>query len=169
MERRVSRNRGLDCSRLTSSPCSGSVLDRQASLIHIDHIQYAEGPDIDLRRKFRIDVLPILHERPIGSIAIDLFGPRVFLQGGGRPRMFLHPGKHLIIGAAGQNHPAKRLSIQPSKGQKPSVQREPGSEDIGDIGLRELLLGKETDFIDQTGSRMYPQSDSRGDRNGTGF
>jgi hypothetical protein len=32
-----------------------------------------------------------------------------------------------------------------------SVQRKSGSEDISGIGLRELSLGKETDFIDQTG------------------
>ena len=80
---------------------SGSVIDRQASLIHIDQIQYAEGPDIDLCCEFRVDVLPIFHECRIGSIAIDLFSPRVFLLGSGRPRMFLHPGEHLIIGVAG--------------------------------------------------------------------
>ena len=129
------------------SSCSGSVFDSQASLIHIDHVQCAEGADIDSCREFRVDARPILHERRIRPIVIDLFGPRAFLQGGGRPHMFLHPGEHLIIGAAGENHPAHRLGIQPSKGQKPSVQRETSFEDIGGIGLRELPLGKETDFI----------------------
>ena len=114
-------------------------------------------------------MLPILRERCIGPIAIDLFGPRLFLQGGGRLRMFLHPGQHLIIGAAGQNHLAKCLGIQPGKEEESSVQREPGSEDIGDIGLRELPLGKETDLSFKRGSRMYPPIDSRGDCNGTGF
>jgi hypothetical protein len=110
----VLRNRWVDCLLLTSSPCSGSVFDRQASFIHIDQIQDAEGLDIDLRRKFLVDALLILHERRVGPIAINLFSSRVFLYGSGWPRMFLHPGQHLIIGAAGQNHLAQRLGLRPA-------------------------------------------------------
>ncbi len=62
--------------------------------------------------------------------------------------MFLHPGQHLIIGAARENHLAQRLGIQPGKGEELSIQSDPGFEDICGIGLRELPLGKEADFID---------------------
>ena len=74
------RNGGLDCSRLTSSPCFGSLYERQASLIHIDQIQYAERTDLDLCREFWVDALPIFRARHIGPIAINLFGPHSLFQ-----------------------------------------------------------------------------------------
>jgi hypothetical protein len=80
---------------------------------------------------------------------MDLVCPCVFLQDSGRPRMLLHPGKHLIIGAAGDNHLAQRLGIQPGKGEESSVQRGLGSQYICEIGFRELPFGKEADFVDQ--------------------
>ena len=70
-------------------------------------------------------------------------------------RRFLHPGEYLIIGTVGQNHTAQRLDIQLSE-EESSAQREPGVEDISGIGLRKLPVGKETDFIDQTGKQDVP-------------
>jgi hypothetical protein len=83
--------------------------------------------------------------------------------------VFLHPGQHVLIGAAGQNNLAQHLGIQPGKGEESSIQRDPGSEDIGGIGLGKLPLRKEMDFSIKRGSRIYPPSAFRGDRNGTGF
>ena len=55
----------------------------------------------------------------------------------------------LAVGSSGpDSNLAQRLGIQLGKGEESSFQREPGLEDIRGIGLGELPLGKETDFID---------------------
>lgn len=80
---------------------SGSCFDRKAAFVHVDQIQHAERADIDPRRELRIDGLSIGHQRGIGSIAGDLFGPCALIERRGRPRMFPHLSKHFFVVPAG--------------------------------------------------------------------
>ena len=57
---RMAREKQLRAAKWLVNSGSSSAFKRQASFIHVDEVQYAEGTDIDSRGKFRIHARSIL-------------------------------------------------------------------------------------------------------------